>query len=140
LARGGVTMQTQWNILVASSDLENRTALIHMLERLTVNVYSSSSLRQAEEVLEGRSIALAFCDDHLVDGTFENLLLKIRRSREKTRFIVTTSNGEWDDFLGATRLGAFDMIRWPLQPTDVELIVIRAMHDEERKASCEAFA
>jgi DNA-binding NtrC family response regulator len=132
-------MQTQWNILVASSDLENRTTLIHMLERLTVNVYSSSSLRQAEEVLEGRSIALAFCDDHLVDGTFQNLLSKMRRSGEKTRFIVTTSQGEWDDFLGATRLGAFDMIRWPLQPTDVELIVIRAMHDEERKAYCDAF-
>jgi hypothetical protein len=28
------------------------------------------------------------------------------------------------------------MIRRPLRPTDVELIVIRAMHDQGRKASC----
>jgi DNA-binding NtrC family response regulator len=128
-------METQWNILVVCSDWENRRALIHMLERLTLNVYSSSSVRQAEELLKRRTFALTFCDDHLVDGTFQNLLSEIRKSGEKTRFIVTTTSGEWDDFLNSTRLGAFDMIRWPLQPTDVELIVIRAMHDDELKAS-----
>jgi hypothetical protein len=32
------------------------------------------------------------------------------------------------------------MVRLPLQPTDVELIVIRTMHEEERKAASQTAA
>jgi DNA-binding NtrC family response regulator len=77
-------------------------------------------------------MALVFCDDYLVDGSYPQLLSSFRKSGEVGRFIVTTSEGEWEDYLDATRLGAFDMIRWPLQPTDVELIVIRAMHNDRQ--------
>ena len=38
-------------VLVASSQLENRRALIHVLEALSANVISSSSIQQAAEVL-----------------------------------------------------------------------------------------
>jgi DNA-binding NtrC family response regulator len=134
-------MQTQWNVLVASTQSENRRALVQILERLPlIEVFSSSNLHQAEEVLEGRSVALVFCDDNLPDGSYQRLLSKMRSSGESFRFIVTTTKGEWEDYLDATRHGAFDMIRWPLQPTDVELIVIRAMHEEERKATSQMIA
>jgi DNA-binding NtrC family response regulator len=128
-------MQTQLNVLVTSSNLENRRALIQILETLPLIVFSSATLEQAEEVIGGRSLSLVFCDDHLVDGSYQKLISKVKSSGATPRFIVTTIEGEWEDYLDATRHGASDMIRWPLQPTDVEMIVIRAMHDEERKAS-----
>lgn len=137
---GGGSLQTQLNVLVASSNLENRRALIQILEELPLNVYSSSTLKQAEEVLSSRPFALVFCDDHLVDGGYGQLLGEVRMSKDNSRFIVTTSKGEWEDYLDATHLGAFDMIRWPLQPTDVELIVIRAMHAERQDAPLQATA
>jgi DNA-binding NtrC family response regulator len=132
---GGAAMQAQLNVLVASSNLENRRSLIQILEALPLNVFSSSTLQQAEEALSSRSMALVFCDDHLVDGPYPKLLSKMRENGETGRFIVTTTEGEWEDYLDATRLGAFDMIRWPLHPTDVELIVIRAMHQDQQSMS-----
>jgi DNA-binding NtrC family response regulator len=138
---GGAPMQTQWNVLVASSHLENRRALVQILQGLPlIDVFSSSNLQQAEEVIEGRSVALVFCDDNLLGGSYQRLLSRMRSSGESFRFIVTTIDGEWEDYLEATQQGAFDMIRWPLQPTDVEMIVIRAMREEERKASSQMIA
>jgi DNA-binding NtrC family response regulator len=133
-------MQTQFNVLVASSKLENRRALIHILEELPLIVYSSSTLKQAEEALACRPFALVFCDDRLVDGAYTQLFTKVRLSSDDFRFIVTTIKDDWEAHLDASHLGAFDMIRWPLQPTDVELIVIRAMHGERQDVLLQANA
>ncbi len=38
--------------------------------------------------------------------------------------------GEWQEYLEALKLGVTEVIRCPLQPTDVELCLIRVAHTE----------
>jgi DNA-binding NtrC family response regulator len=121
------------NVLVASSDLENRNSLLHILDKLSLNVISCSALSQAKEVLSRQEVSLVFCDESLNDGCYRELLLIFRARQRALRFVVTIRRGEWDEYLEAMRLGAFDAIRWPVQPTDVELIILRAMR-EDREA------
>lgn len=118
------------DILVTSSRLEDRRALMRILDGLPLNVYSSSTLRQAGELISQKKLALVFCDEHLPDGSYRELLAANRSTQKPPRVVVTTHDGEWNDYLEATRRGAFDVIRYPLQPADVELIVIRAMRDQ----------
>jgi hypothetical protein len=40
--------------------------------------------------------------------------------------------GEWEEYLEALHLGAAEVIRCPLQPTDVDLALIHTMHDRRR--------
>ena len=123
-------MSEHINVLVTSSDLEDRTHLLHILEKLSLNVISCSTLNQAREVLSRQRASLVFCDESLSDGCYRVLLQTCKAKRPMPRLVVTIHRGEWDEYLEAMRLGVFDAIRWPLRPTDVELIVLRAMRED----------
>ncbi len=129
-------MRQQWNVLVASSSMEDRASLMHILDSLSLNVISCSEVTQAQEVLARQDVPLVFCDERLADGGYRDLLA-CTANRKPPRIVVTIRTGDWDQYLDAMRQGAYDAIRFPLQPTDVELVVLRAMR-ENREAGCPA--
>lgn len=120
-------MQTSWNILVASARLENRRALIRILDGLPVNVIASSTLSQARDVLTRQEVHLVFCDDCLPGGTYRDLFSVLAIG--KPRFVVTMESSELEGDQEALGEGAFALLRCPIQPTDVELIVIRVARE-----------
>ena len=61
------------DILVTSSRVEDRRALMNILDGLPINVFSSSTVKQAEEVMSQKKLALVFCDEHLPDGSYREL-------------------------------------------------------------------
>jgi DNA-binding NtrC family response regulator len=75
---------------------------------------------------------MIFCDESLVGGTYCDLLNPSVR-RKRLPVVIAIRNGDWDEYLEAMRLGAFDAVRYPLQPTDIELAVLRAAR-ENREA------
>jgi DNA-binding NtrC family response regulator len=119
--------------LVASSHLESRLILLRILEDLGVSTFASATLAEAEEVLSRHPIALVFCDDRLTDGSYRDLLQRLRTSKQSPHTVVTSRTGEWKEYLEALGLGAFDMIQRPYRSTDVELNVIRAMRGRDQK-------
>jgi FixJ family two-component response regulator len=56
-------------------------------------------------------------------------------STEFPAVIVATHVGEWELYLEVTRKGAFDVVRAPWRTTDVQMTVIRALHEEEATTS-----
>jgi DNA-binding NtrC family response regulator len=124
-------MEKQWELLVVSAHLENRNALLRILDALPVNVFSASTVEQAHEVLATHSIRLIFSEELLPDGSYKDLLADVRSLHSHTRLILMLCTGEWKECLEGMRLGAADVIRYPLQPTDVELALIRAIRDQQ---------
>ena len=123
-------MREHWDVLVASSRMEDRTALLRILDGLSLNVISCSALGEANEVLSREDIPLVFCDEWLRDGCFSDLLPPVPPGlRKRPRVVVTIHEGEWEEYMHVLRQGAFDAVRFPLQPTDVELVVLRALRE-----------
>ncbi len=128
-------------ILVVSCRPENRRMLMRVFEGLPIDSYSAPSIQQAREAMSHRSFSVVFCEERLPDGTYADLLAYIRLSirtapdsanspaglSEDTRFVVMLCTGEWEEYLEALRLGAEEVLRWPLQPTDVDLALIHTM-------------
>jgi DNA-binding NtrC family response regulator len=123
-------MRSTWNILIASGSLDNRKELIRVLDGLPVNVFVSHNLDEATQVLAQQRIDLVFCDAFLPDGTYRDLLPTPPIS--KAPIVVAAHSWDRDAHLEAMQHGAFGTLRCPLQPTDVELMVIRASHERER--------
>jgi len=122
-------MENRWDLLVVSGRLENKRALLHTLYDFPVFVFTASTIRQAREVLATRPIRLLFCEENLADGSYRDLLDSIHRVQPSAQLVLMLSNGEWKEYLEAISLGARDVIRCPLQPTDVELVLIRAARE-----------
>jgi DNA-binding NtrC family response regulator len=127
-------MNVPWQIVVASSDLENRRALMQILTRLGLDAVGVSNRVECDEVLKKQTVGLIFCERHLADGSYRDLLSTARSYPNKIRVVVTSKRADWDEYLEAMRLGAFDVIASPCRPTDVEWMVIQAKRDERNRS------
>lgn len=122
-------MTCPWPILVASADLESRRTLTAALKRDGLDPICTSTVRECREIITRENVALVFCDVHLADGDYRDVLSVSRSLKSTAHVVVTSREFDWDGYLEAMRLGAFDVIASPCRPTDVEWMVSQARRD-----------
>jgi DNA-binding NtrC family response regulator len=124
--------EQQVRVLIVSPDIEARQSLAHTLQSFPADVTECSNAAQAGEVLSRQTVDLVFCEESLPDGTYRDVLHHHHCGSRTSRVVVTTHSEEWNVYLKSLSAGAFDIIRRPWHPTDVEIVVIRALHEERR--------
>ncbi|MGB6546225.1 MAG: response regulator [Candidatus Acidiferrales bacterium] len=123
-------MTLHWQIVVASADMEDRRALTNILAEQGIEPIITPTVRGCMEILSKENVQMVFCDRTLADGTYRDLLNAVRAQALRTKVVVTSRVADWDEFLEATRLGAFDVITSPCRPTDVDWMIIQAQRDQ----------
>ena len=126
-------MNEERAVLIVSCRPENRKTLVRALDELSINCYVAPTIRDARELLGSRSLSMVFCEERLSDGSYCDLLRDIRATWPETGFVVLLCTGEREEYLQAMRLGAQEVLRCPLRPTDVDLVLIQAMKESDRK-------
>ena len=106
---------------------------MRVFDELSINSYVAPTTRDARELLGSRSLSMVFCEERLSDGSYCDLLRDIRATWPETGFVVLLCTGEREEYLQAMRLGAQEVLRSPLRPTDVDLVLIQAMKESDRK-------
>lgn len=128
-------MNQESAVLIVSCRPENRKALLRVFDELSIISYVAPTIRDATEVLASRSISMVFCEERLPDGPYSDLLTGgVRATWPETQFVVMLCTGEWEEYLEAMRLGAQEVLRCPLRSTDIDLVLIQAMKQNDRKA------
>ncbi|HTZ73064.1 MAG TPA: response regulator [Candidatus Aquilonibacter sp.] len=131
-------MTIPFEVVVVSSDLESRRHLSHILVEQGLDPICTSTLRECHEVLGKNRVGVVFCDPHVSDGSYRDLLSAYRLTDRKPRVVVTSRGADWEEFKEAMRCGAFDVISSPCRPTDVEWMVIQARRDERHRLEAPA--
>ena len=132
-------MNEEGAVLIVSCRPENRKTLVRALDELSINCYVAPTIRDAREVLALRSLSLVFCEERLSDGSYSDLLTNVRATWPETRFVVMLCTGEWKEYLEAMRLGAQEILRCPLRPIDLDLVLIQLMkHGDGRSMTANA--
>lgn len=108
-----------------------------------ISLVGFSSIEQACHALAEDNVLLIFCENQLIDGSYEDLLTAAKSVRSQARIVVTGLDSAQFDSLGycrARQLGAFDVLRESYGIKDLEWVVICAMRDEAgmRTASSDA--
>lgn len=132
-------MQDQSRALIVSDRTSHVKSLVAVLGTLPTNVFVASTLRQAKEVLSRDAFALVFCDERLAGESYRELLYATNTNCNPLRLVVMLQTGEWEEYLEAIELGAFEVIRCPIEPTDVTRTVIRAMQVQTQPKQSQAF-
>ena len=123
-------MLSPFEVVVVSSDLAVLHHLAGILASLCVDAVCTSTLRECREILARRRIGLVFCDFHVADGNYEDLLAAYPQPDDRPRVVVISASADWDEDKEVMRCGAFDLISAPCRPTDVEWMVIQAKRAE----------
>jgi|SRR5438270_12345218 len=124
-------MQSNRHILIVSSRIENKNTLLSTLDGLPVSTFTVAKIEHAFEVLLSSPIDLVFCEEHVTDGSYRELLSAVHARDKMTPFVLILCTGKWEECLEAVRLGATEVLRCPLEPTDINLTLVRAMRDKE---------
>jgi len=120
--------------LVVSSEFEVRKPLLYSLESLHVDTIVCAGRTEAEDVLAKESVDIVFCDDHLPDGSYSDLVHPSHYEGKIPRVVVTTRTGDWDLYFDALGKGAFDVIQCPCYARDVEMAVGRVLREEDSQS------
>jgi DNA-binding NtrC family response regulator len=132
--KGESNMNQERTVLIVSCRPENRKTLVRVFDEFSIDSYVAPTIRDAREVLASQPLSMVFCEERLSDGSYSDLLTSVRATWPETRFVVLLCTGEWEEYLQAMRLGAQEVLRCPLRPTDIDLALIQAMKQNDRKA------
>jgi DNA-binding NtrC family response regulator len=135
-----VRMNVPWQIVVASAYLEDRQAMVNILAKQGFDPIIASSVGECRASMAQEDVGLIFCARSLSDGNYRDLLIAARTGTRRTRIVLTARITDWDEYLEAMRLGAFDVISAPCRPTDVEWMILQALRDEHARSRQITFA
>ncbi|HEV8385133.1 MAG TPA: hypothetical protein VGQ11_09705 [Candidatus Acidoferrales bacterium] len=111
-------------VLIVSSDLETCRALASVLSQWGLEPFCCSTVSEAVDFMAIQPMPLVFCEDHLPDGSFRDVLKAAESASNKVRVVVTTRNGCRSE---AFRLGAFNVIACPCHSADVQQTIYQAL-------------
>jgi len=127
-------MEATPQILIVSSELEDRRKLNDMLHKEGYETVCASRVSECEDALKTQNISLIFCDRRLSDGNYRDIISALRASNQPAPVVVTSRLADWDEYLEALHHGAFDLISSPCQPTDVLWAIVQARREEHTSA------
>lgn len=120
-------------ILVVSSELENRRVLNALLHKEGYETICASRVSECQEALQTQNISLIFCDRRLSDGTYRDVVSATHAYQPRVRVVVMSRLADWDQYLDALHSGAFDLIAAPCQPTDVLWAIVQARREDHER-------
>ena len=126
-SEGSRCVTVELTALVVSSDPEHGQILAAILGHCGLGSVLCSSLDEARRLLESRPIQLVFCEDTLLDGSFQDLLrIKVDSGTGVPLVIFSRAYG-WNQHLETVRSGAFAYVASPFRSREIERIVQDAL-------------
>jgi DNA-binding NtrC family response regulator len=113
-------------VLLATTDLEIRQSIGHILQGYKIKTLLASGLQEIKSALTRNDIAACFCGFWLVDGTYRDVVRYLRLQRADIPVIVVcarTCSQEFRDYLSALNIRACDFISYPYREIDIERIL-----------------
>lgn len=81
-------------------------------------------------MVERDEIGIVFCDDCLPDRCLEKVVAKVGERRNPIPVIAVSRTGEWQEYLEALRIGAFDYLSMPPRRDELDRVIASALSRE----------
>jgi DNA-binding NtrC family response regulator len=114
-------------MVIVGSGARGRRMLSAVAARRGLRPVSCSSVAEFRRRLTGQAFSLVFCKERLPDGDYRDVLGELRQA--KVPVVVISGEDDWDRYLETLHRGAFECIREPSSPADIELLMDRALRE-----------
>jgi len=114
------------NVVLATTDSEIRRSMSELLQSYGMNTLLASGMEEIKLALAKGNVAACFCGFWLIDGTFRDVVRHMKRQRDEIPVIVVCAPAcpdEYQDYLAALNIRAFDFICHPYRRSDVDRVL-----------------
>jgi DNA-binding NtrC family response regulator len=130
-------MHIRWEVIILSPDLERRRDLAKILTANGIEFAYASSIEDCTEIVARESVRLIFWDARLADGACRDLLNSIWSLDRRVKIVLMPHGDDKENHQAMERAGAFGVVPFPCQPTDIEWILSRAVRAEREEDTSE---
>lgn len=120
-------MLTPQTVLIISTEEKNRKELECAFHKYGLSTAHSETVTVAKKLIHSEPFAAIFCEENLTDGSFREVIEEVSSSRMGTPVIIISSCGNWDACVAAMAAGAFDYIGLPVNPEQIERILLMVL-------------
>jgi DNA-binding NtrC family response regulator len=120
--------------LVAIANLENREALIQVLEVCGLEPICCSTIGEVKMLLASEAADVLFCDTAFADSIFDDPPRAVSSRKPGTPMIVCSRLYDPAVYLDVMNRGAFDFIVYPYRTDDVKWVVGTALRRNSEPA------
>lgn len=120
-------------LLVASADPSVRSELFRVIQECRMTARFASSVRGVQAVLSREPVSVVVCGSALDDGTYRDVLHRVRRGGQRVPVVVASdpdTRAEFDHFLKALHEGAFDFLCFPYRWYELQSILEQAQREQ----------
>lgn len=109
-------------------------------EKLHISeVYKAFNIRQAKEIFESNDVHILLCDIEMPQGTGLELLEWVRHYYPETETVFLTCHADFSYAKQAIQLDSFDYLLKPVDYSELEDVVSRALSKMEKAAQLKIF-
>ena len=133
----------QATVLVATNDPEIRESIAELLQLFPLKTVWAKGLEEVKSALTGESVTACLCGFWLVDGTYRDVVRHLRLQPVEIPAILVCAPScphEYRDYLAALNIRAFDFICHPYRKTDIERMLLSAIHTHDGSARLRALS
>ena len=123
----GIRMKPTPHILLVDDEPNSREALTSLLTSADIQVSAAGSAQEACQLLEKDPFEIVIADLMLPDASGIDILKWVRENRPKTSVIMITGMGSAETAVEAMKEGAFDYITKPLNFSELQIVINKAM-------------
>ena len=102
------------------------------LDRCGLEPVLLSTVAELRSCIRKSGISVLVCEEVLLDGNYKEVLRVSRAAGGHIPVVVFSRLADWDQYMEAVRLGAFDCLRYPFRTGELRWVVNRAL--QERSA------
>jgi phosphoserine phosphatase RsbU/P len=125
-------MSTTIPALIISPDRAHRDLLAASCSKYGLRPICCETLGAASALLTHQGVGVVFCEDNLPDGRYAQLIHNRYGHNQKLPVIVVSRRDDWDSYLAAMRLGAFDYVVLPPNTGEIERALSSALREQTR--------
>jgi DNA-binding NtrC family response regulator len=115
------------NAVIVSADLEAQQGLASLLDTCGLAPIITSTVKEAEAVLNMESTFIVLCSDELPDGSFRDILRHTAMALDRVPVVVFSRLADWERYLIVLRSSAFDYVLYPPSRGEIERVVLNAL-------------
>lgn len=97
-------------------------------------VLTDSLALAARHIVVGE-VSFVICQDYLGDSSYTDLLDVQNAVGHSAPLIVVSQTGDWPEYMEAINCGAYDFLRYPLIPGELQRIIRNLLKDSQEHAA-----
>ncbi|MGH9716044.1 MAG: hypothetical protein ACRD4R_04850 [Candidatus Acidiferrales bacterium] len=119
-------------VLIVSGEQEHRAQLADHVFKIGLRPVCCETIAAARALAERQPFSAALAEDLLPDGDFRAVITEMRRHAAHSPVVVVSRRDDWEFYLSAVRMGAFDSVNFPPTPGELERVLWTALSEIKR--------